>query len=164
MAREEFAGAAPRTTLASGIDNTALSFNVASGTGYPTGTHPFVLTIDRGTPTEEKVLAASRSGNTFTITTRGYDGTVAQAHDAGAYVEHTVSAAKLDELDGYVNSAGTGDVTSPSGSKVRTIANNAVTTGKITDGAVTLAKMADAAGDGLVLGRLTSGSGDWEAL
>lgn len=166
MARQEFSGAAARTTLASGISGADLSFTVASGTGYPSGTNSFVIVIDRGLPTEEKILCDSRSGATFTVNAsgRGYDGTSAQAHASGAYVEHTVSAAKLDELDAFVNSAFTGDVTATAGSKVLAIAANAVGTAEIADDAVTLDKLVNATTNARFLARSSSGAGNWEEI
>lgn len=104
MARKEYAGAAPRTTLASGINNTDLSITLASGTGYPAGTYPFVVVIDRGLATEEKVLCTSRSGATLTVDAagRGYDSTTAQSHASGAYVEHILDAAAMTDLMRHV--------------------------------------------------------------
>jgi hypothetical protein len=166
MSREEFSGAAARTTLASGINNTDLSFTVASGTGHPTGTNPFIMVIDRGLSTEEKIRCTARSGAVFTVhaSGRGYDGTTAQSHSAGAYVEHVVSAAKLDELDAFVNSAFTGDVTAASGAKVTSIANSAVTTAKIADDAVTYDKLLGATATARFLARTSSGAGNWEEI
>lgn len=101
LTRREHNGAAPSTTLsspiASGSDTT---FVIASGTNWPTGsTGVFIVTIDRGQSTEERILCASRTGTTITVTTRGYDGTTAQAHAASATVEHTIAGVELDELN-----------------------------------------------------------------
>lgn len=64
---------------------------------------------------------------------------------------------------GIQRSALTGDVTAPAGSGATTIANNAVTTAKVIDAAITLAKHANMATDKL-LGRDTAGSGAPEEL
>lgn len=104
--RKSFAGAAPRTTLNGSITNVSTVIVVASGTGYPSGgTNPFVIVIDRGLASEEKVLVQSRSGTSLTVASsgRGYDGTTATAHADGAYVEHTLDADTVDEANAHVN-------------------------------------------------------------
>lgn len=104
MAREEIKGAVAATTLNGAINNSVTSFTVTDGTGWPTGSPgPFVATIDRGLATEEKVLVTTRSTNTFSSVTRGYDGTSAQSHANGAAIEHTISAALLDEANRVVS-------------------------------------------------------------
>lgn len=64
---------------------------------------------------------------------------------------------------GIQRSALTGDVTASAGSNATTIANNAVTTAKIADANVTLAKMANIATDRLI-GRDSASTGVPEAL
>jgi hypothetical protein len=62
------------------------------------------VTLDYGASSgEEKVLCSARSGDSFTIVTRGYDGTAATGHSAGAAVRHTISAVDLDEANAHVN-------------------------------------------------------------
>ena len=60
-------------------------------TANPLGTSgPFVVTLDYGSSTEEKVLCSGVSGNVITVWSdgvnngRGYDGTPAQTHSAGS--------------------------------------------------------------------------------
>lgn len=83
----KYAGAAVATTVDTGM--TAASpgvggtFTVADDTGYP-ASDPFVVVIDRGETSEEKIYVSSRSGTTFTVGQRGYDGTSLQAHTAGS--------------------------------------------------------------------------------
>lgn len=105
---KEFAGGAQATTLSSGILSGATSLIVADGSTFPTGsTAPFVIVIARGTASEEKVLVTSRSGNTLTLSTRGYDGTTAAAHSAGDAVEHCLDAITLsDALKGAYYTTG----------------------------------------------------------
>lgn len=95
-------GNAPPTTLASGIDNDDLSFTVATGEGtnYPTGANgPFVIALgDRA----EKVLCSSRSGDVFTVSTRGFDSTTAIAHSSPATVEHVISAAEMTQAADHI--------------------------------------------------------------
>lgn len=104
MAREEIKGAVAATTLSGAINNSVTSLTLADGTGWPTGSPgPFVATIDRGLSTEEKILVTTRSTNTLSSITRGYDGTSAQNHANGAVIEHTISALLLDEANRVVS-------------------------------------------------------------
>ena len=106
--RKEYAGGAPATTLSTGINNSTTAIPLTSGTGYPTGaSYPFVICIDRGLSTEEKVLCDSRSGNNVTANAsgRGYDGTAAATHATGATVEHVVDALTLTDLSGLAYGA-----------------------------------------------------------
>ena len=108
LARREHQGAAPSTTLSAQIVNgTDTTFTITSGTNWPTGSvGNFIVTIDRGQATEERILCASRSGTTVTVAAsgRGYDGTTAQAHASGATAEHTTAGVELDELNVHGNS------------------------------------------------------------
>ena len=56
MARKEYAGAAPRTTLTStmtaGSPTSGGSFTVQSGTGYPTGAYPGGFVVVTGNSTQ----------------------------------------------------------------------------------------------------------------
>lgn len=103
--RMEFAGAAPATGLASGILAGDLTFNLLSGTGYPTGAvGKFVLALDPGSATEEKVLCTARSGVAVTVDPagRGYDNTTAQSHSSGTVnVEHVVAATQMDDANAH---------------------------------------------------------------
>jgi hypothetical protein len=103
MARKKYAGAAVRTSLTGTLAASgATSLTTVDATGWP-ASGPYVMTIDRGTSAEEKILIASRSGSVHTIDTRGYDGTVGVSHASGAIVEHTVDAITLDEANDHVN-------------------------------------------------------------
>ena len=100
MERREFSGSVLRTTLASNISNTDASISVLDGATYPTGaSSPFVIVIDRGLSSEEKILITSRSANTFTVNTRGYDGTTAVAHTLGAFIDHVLDAAVIQDMN-----------------------------------------------------------------
>lgn len=102
--RKEFLGGAPARTLASSITNVATSLTLSSGTSWPTGTPAkFVAVIDRGTANEEKVLITTRSGTSCTGVQRGYDGTTAAAHNAGATIEHCVDGYTLNQLSAMAN-------------------------------------------------------------
>lgn len=98
--RKSFAGAAVATTLNGAIAGGATSIVVTNGSSYPDGSGgPFVVAIDRGGAAEERILVASRSGNTLTATTRGYDGTAAQAHSNLAVIEHVLDVVTVDEAN-----------------------------------------------------------------
>lgn len=99
MIRREFTGGAERTNLSANISNASSSFTVADGSSYPTGEHPFVVVIDRGLTNEEKLLISSRVGNVFTVSSRGYDGTTANTHDTGSYVDHVLDAVALQDMN-----------------------------------------------------------------
>jgi hypothetical protein len=102
VTRRSYVGTAAPTKLASAIAAGDASFTVTTGTGsgYPTGVNPFVMTIDLGLATEEKCLCSARAADTFTVTTRGFDGTTAQSHTAGpGIVAHTLSALDMDQIN-----------------------------------------------------------------
>jgi hypothetical protein len=102
----DYSGNAKSTTLVGTISATATSILLADAVGYPTGTTgPFVITVDAGAAAEEKVLCASRTGNTITVATggRGWDGTTASDHDNGASIRHTYSATDAREANAHVN-------------------------------------------------------------
>jgi len=99
MLRREFSGAVLTTTLSANISNSASSISVADGSTFPSGTNPFVIVIDRGSSSEEKILISSRSSNTFTVDTRGYDGTTAVAHTSGSFVDHVLDASVIQDMN-----------------------------------------------------------------
>lgn len=103
MARRQYKGNSQQTAITSPMASGDLSMTVADGSTLPTGTSPFVLTIDLGATGEEKMLCTARTGNSITIGTRGYDGTTAAAHATGAVVRHTLSAVDLDEANAHIN-------------------------------------------------------------
>lgn len=109
MTIREYAGAAKHTTLVGDITGASTSLTVADATGYPTGaTGPFAIAIGLGLASEEKLLIASRSGNTLTVATggRGYDGTSASSHASGSGLDHVLTATDLREANAFVNGGG----------------------------------------------------------
>lgn len=128
--QKDFAGGAAATALTSSINNAALSFAVGDGSSYPTGPTPFVIVVDRGLATEEKMLVGARASNTFTITERGYDGTTAQSHASGAVVEHCLDAYTIYQANRLANLQTTkGDLIGYSGTTTNRVsvgANNTV--------------------------------------
>jgi hypothetical protein len=102
----KYAGGAVVTELTSGIDDNDASFAIASSTGWPDGsTGKFVVVLDAGEPTEEKILCATRTGLTVTVDTRGYDGTTAAAHNTGAAAENTFDATSAQRFEDHVYDA-----------------------------------------------------------
>jgi hypothetical protein len=97
--RREFSGAVLRTTLSAGINNTDISISVVDGSTFPSGINPFVIVINRGNNLEEKILISSRSANTLSVASRGYDGTVATAHDSGSFVDHVLDATVIQDMN-----------------------------------------------------------------
>ena len=114
MARREYQGASVPTTITSSITNSATSLTLTASTGWPTGS--FSAVIDPGLAGEEKILCTSRSGATVTITTRGYDGTTAASHNAGATIYPVPTAVDFDEANALVNTPTTkGDILAATG-------------------------------------------------
>ncbi len=99
MERREFTGAALRANLSSSISNTSTTISLTDGSTYPSGLSPFVIVIDRGTANEEKVLISTRTANTSTVSSRGYDGTSALPHDSGAFVDHILDAVVIQDMN-----------------------------------------------------------------
>jgi hypothetical protein len=99
-----FSGKAQATTLTntSGIGSGDTSFTVGSvstwketigaNIGQPLGySGAFIVTLDYGTSSEERILCSGISGLTVNVLQRGYDGTTAIAHAFGATAVHTIS-------------------------------------------------------------------------
>ena len=133
MSRRSYSGAAEATTLQSGINSSALSAVVAAAVGFPdTVNGPFVVTIDRDTTSEEKVLVSNVVGTAITFSQRGFDGTTAKDHSAGATFEHTFSAKDADEANEHVNRTtnihglGVGDGSLVGTTKVQTLTNKTI--------------------------------------
>lgn len=100
MERREFSGAVIAQALSANISNSSSSFSVTDGSSFPSGSlNKFVVSIGRGTANEEKILITSRSSNTFTVSSRGYDGTTAVAHTAGELVDHILDATAVQSMN-----------------------------------------------------------------
>lgn len=100
MTRRQYSNTATEATLTGGVAAADTSFALTSFAGYPAV--PFTATISRGQADEEVVLITAVSSNTVTAT-RGYDGTAAQSHSAGATFVHTTVAKDFDEANAHVN-------------------------------------------------------------
>jgi hypothetical protein len=99
MLRREFSGGVLRTTLAANISNSDTSITVLDASTFPSGNNPFVIVVDRGNLSEEKILVSSRTSNTFTVSSRGYDGSNASAHNTGAFVDHVLDATVIQDMN-----------------------------------------------------------------
>lgn len=100
MERREFLGSVEETTLSANVSNVDTTISLTSGSTFPTGaSSPFVIVLSRGSINEEKVLCSSRTGDTITVLERGYDGTSAQAHDSGDYVDHVLDATVVQDMN-----------------------------------------------------------------
>lgn len=99
MRRQEFSGGVLRTTLSSNINNSTTSISVIDASTFPSGNLPFVIVVNRGTPSEEKILVSSRAGNIFTVANRGYDGSTANSHLSGVFVDHVLDATVIQDMN-----------------------------------------------------------------
>lgn len=86
-------------SLASGMGAGDTSFLFTDGSTFPTTN--FIVTVDQGKSSEEKILVSARSGTGGTVATggRGYNGTTAASHLSGASVLHTIDQQDLDEAN-----------------------------------------------------------------
>jgi predicted flavoprotein YhiN len=109
MTRRGFAGAAIPTTVVGSMTGTvpgaAGTFSLAAATGWTFTTTPFVVVVDRGGATEEKILCSGIAGTTVTVGQRGYDGTTGQNHNAGAPIVHVLDSMTADEANSWVENA-----------------------------------------------------------
>lgn len=80
------------TTLSSNLAAGANSISVYSINDFPDGGagDDYVLTINSGTTTQERVLARKGSGNSFTIVQRGVGDTKARDHAAGSSISYDI--------------------------------------------------------------------------
>jgi hypothetical protein len=104
--RKSYAGAAVATTLNGAIAGGATTIVVGNGSSYPDGSAgPFVICLDRGLGTEEKVLISARTGNSMAVAAsgRGFDGTVAVGHANAAPVEHVLDRETIDQANRLAN-------------------------------------------------------------
>lgn len=103
VTRRQYTGTAAPTKLSASMAAGDASFTVVTGggNGYPTGVNNFVITVDLGLSTEEKILCSARVADSFTVAGggRGFDGTTAQSHASGATVNHTLSAVDMDQVN-----------------------------------------------------------------
>jgi hypothetical protein len=173
MPTRKYSSRSQQTTLTAGINSSATSATVVSGSALLGGItvsagEIFTVVIDPDTALEEIVDITAVSTNTLTIV-RGIDGSTGQAHSAGAQVRHMAIGRDYREANTHIEntttahgltlanvtlSTGTGNVSTTM------LAANAVTTAKITDANVTTAKIADSAITSAKIADLTIATGD----
>lgn len=113
--RRSYEGAAQSAQLTSALGGSTADLTIYCDdlTNWPTGTgsRPFFIVIDRGKPTEEKILCSSRSSNVLTVYNDGLtngraaDDTSITAHSISSVVEHVFTAVDADEANAHVNTA-----------------------------------------------------------
>lgn len=91
--RENFVNFATSNLSAAITSTTALSFSVTTSQGAFFPSSNFLVTIDT-----EVMLIASRTADTFTVGTRGFDGTIAATHNNGAVVQLSICSYNLVHL------------------------------------------------------------------
>jgi hypothetical protein len=104
MPRKQYAGGALVTKLNGSINSSTTTVVLVDASTYPSGATAFVIAVDRGLTSEEKMLCVRTVGsNTLTVTTRGFDGTTGIAHNDQATVEHVLDALTIDEANAWAN-------------------------------------------------------------
>ena len=109
--RRYFAGGGTSTVLVTAMGSSDTSFTISSATGWPgTPGNNFIVVVDRGTSSEEKILCSQNSGTTVTVASsgRGYDGTSATAHNQSATVSLCGGAVDFDEANQVAHLLGNG--------------------------------------------------------
>lgn len=113
--RREYVGAAQKAYLTAALGGSTANLTITCDdlTNWPTGVsgRPFYVVVDRNTSSEEKILCASRAGNTITVfddgltNGRGADGTSITTHSSNAEIEHVFTATDADEANAHVNAS-----------------------------------------------------------
>lgn len=107
--RRSYDGGGATTTLQSPMASTDTSFVLTAATNWPgSAANNFIVVIDRGTASEEKILCVSNSGTTVTVASggRGYDDTSATTHNSAATVSLSLGAIDCDENNQVSNLLG----------------------------------------------------------
>jgi len=106
LQRMSHAGAAVPTTLVGQMNPGDLTCVIAGTSGWPTGgaAGPFLIVIDAGSGSEEKILCSAQTGGNITVASggRGFDNTAQYLHSAGAPVEHVAGACELDDANAHI--------------------------------------------------------------
>jgi hypothetical protein len=151
--RRSYAGAAQAAQLTTSLGGSTANLTIycTDCSNWPTGTggFPFFVVIDRGKPTEEKILCSSRTGNVLTVFDNGVtngraaDGTSITTHAANAVIEHCFTATDADEANAHVNA--TTGVHGVSGAVVGTTDTQTLTGKTISGASNTFSNIAQAA-------------------
>jgi len=111
MTTRKYSSRSQQTTLTAGINSSATSATVVSGSGLLGGItisagEIFTVVIDPDTALEEIVDVSAVSTNTLTIV-RGIDGSTGQAHSAGAVVRHMAIGRDYREANNHIENTTT---------------------------------------------------------
>jgi hypothetical protein len=111
MTTRKYSSRSQQTTLTAGINSSATSATVVSGSGLLGGItisagEIFTVVIDPDTAIEEIVDVSAVSTNTLTIV-RGIDGSTGQAHSAGAVVRHMAIGRDYREANNHIENTTT---------------------------------------------------------
>lgn len=131
-----YSNIAVATTLSGSINNAVTSAIVGSTTGWPSS-FPYIIALDYGSASEELVRVTANASNTLTFS-RGYGGTSAVSHSAGAVVRHIYNA--QDATDFRTHEAAVLGIHGVAGTVVgttdiQTLSNKTLTSPAINNGA-----------------------------
>lgn len=131
-----YSNIAVATTLSGSINNAVTSAVVGSTTGWPSS-FPYIIAFDYGGASEELIRVTANASNTLTFS-RGYGGTSAVSHSAGAVVRHIYNA--QDATDFRTHEAASLGVHGVAGTLVgttdiQTLSNKTLTSPTINNGA-----------------------------
>ena len=130
MAQSRFYSAtAQPTVLTASITPATTVISVQQTVGFPSNT-PYILALDYNSSSEEVVLVTAQAGTSLTVT-RGYDGTSAASHNAGAAVRHTWTA--KDGNDSRIHEGNTNSVHGVTGNVVGTTDTQTLTNKTLTN-------------------------------
>jgi hypothetical protein len=139
MTTRKYSSRSQQTTLTAGINSSATSATVVSGSGLLGGItisagEIFTVVIDPDTALEEIVDVSAVSTNTLTIV-RGIDGSTGQAHSAGAVVRHMAIGRDYREANNHIENTTTAHGITLA-NIVKTTDTGTVTSTMITDGTI----------------------------
>lgn len=100
MTQRNFSNVTARGTLTSPVAAADTTLLISGFTNPPAV--PFTATLERNTASEEVILVTAVSGAALTVA-RGYDGSAATTHFAGASLDHTANAIDFREANLHVN-------------------------------------------------------------
>lgn len=101
-AARNYSSTAARAVLTTSASNVDTTLAVDTVSGFPTV--PFVLALDKDRVGEEIVLCTAVVGLALTVT-RGYDGTSATSHSAGATVQHVAIGKDFQDAADHVGNS-----------------------------------------------------------